>query len=149
MLSTLRPSQNVALVGVIAPQSAAVGTLTSGWISMSQFEALLAVVQNGTLGASATVDAKVQQATDSSGTGAKDLAVTVMTQNVKATDDNKVNLINVLERDLDIANGFGWVRLSVTVGTAASLLAAQIFGVNARYAPENTLNSTSVKQIVN
>jgi hypothetical protein len=33
----------------------------------------IAVIKTGVLGASATVDAKLQQATDSSGTGVKDI----------------------------------------------------------------------------
>jgi hypothetical protein len=149
MLSTLRPSQSIAVLDRIAPISQAAGTVTGAWLSFSQFEAFMFVLQNGVLGASATVDAKIQQATDNTGTGVKDVTATIMTQNVKATDDGKVNIINLLERELDLANGFGWVRLSITVGTATSLVSAVVLGVNERYAPANTQNAAAVKQVVN
>jgi hypothetical protein len=149
MLASLRPSQNIAILATLAPASQAAGTYTTGWIAAAQFEAFLAVVQNGVLGASATIDAKMQQAQDSGGTGAKDITVTAMTQNVKATDDGKVNLINLLQRDLDLSNGFGYLRLSITVGTAASLVGGLILGVNERYAPAASNNASAVKQVVN
>ncbi len=81
-------------------------------IAIAGFNTLLAVIQTGVLGSSATVDAKVQQVQDSSGTGAKDITGRAITQIVKATGDNKQALINVKPDDLDTANGFGFVRLS-------------------------------------
>ena len=72
------------------------------------------------------LDAKFQQAQDNIGTGAKDVTGKAIVQIVKATGDNKQALINVKPEDLDTVNGFGFVRLSVTVGTAAGQTAAQV-----------------------
>lgn len=149
MHSNLRPSQLASLVGQIVPSSQAVGTLLSGWIDAAQFEAMLAIIQAGVLGAAGTLDCKFRQATDNIGTGAKDVTVTVATQNVKATDDNKANLINLLQRDLDMANGFRYVALSVTIGGAASLTSAAVIGLNERFGPANLQNIAAVKQVVN
>jgi hypothetical protein len=92
------------------------------------------VVQNGVLGASATVDAKLQQATDNSGTGVKDVTGKAITQFLKATpDDGKQALINLKQEDLDFANGFKWFRLSITPATAACLIAGAVLGMDPRY----------------
>ena len=149
MLATLKPTQNIALLDVV-PASAATGTYTTGWLAAAKYEAFLAVVQNGALGSSGTIDAKIQQAQDSSGTNAKDVTATIMTQNTQAGgDSNKVNLINLLQRDLDIPNGFGYFRLSITVGTATSVVGGLVYALNERYAPAAGNNGTAVKQVVN
>jgi hypothetical protein len=43
---------------------------------------------------------------------------------------------------------YAFVRLSVTVGVAASLTAAQVLGVNPRFAPGDANNQTAVVQVV-
>ena len=149
MLSTLRPSQNIAVIATIAPASQAIGPVSSGWISFNAFEAMMGLVQNGALGVAATIDAIFQQALDGIGTGAKPVVATGMVQNVVATDNGKVNIINLLERDLDVANGFQFVQLTVTVGVAASFAGALVLGVNERYGPAARNNAVFVKQVVN
>lgn len=128
MFPNSRTTERQALLGTIDPISQGAGTVTSGWISASNYERFLAVLQTGVLGASATVDAKLQQATDSSGTGAKDVTGKAITQIVKASGDGKQALINLRADELDMNGGFGYFRLSVTVGTAASLIGAAIYG---------------------
>jgi hypothetical protein len=148
MYPNAKPSEITALLGSIDPVSQAAGTITSGWVSMAGFLKLMAVLKTGVLGASATVDAKLQQATDSSGTGAKDITGKAITQIVKASGDNKQTIINLGGGELDVAGGFGFVRISVTVGTAASLISADIWGTNPRYADASAYNATSVVQVV-
>lgn len=148
MIPNVKASEQAAILGVIAPSSQAAGTLTSGWVSAAKFNKLLAVIATGVLGAAATVDAKFQQATDGAGTGAKDVTGAAIAQIVKATGDNTQAEINLDPQQLDVANGFGYVQLSVTVGTAASLTAALLMGFTPRYAPASDFNATSVKQIV-
>jgi hypothetical protein len=109
---------------------------------------LLAVLMVGTLGASATVDAKIQQASDGSGTGAKDLttakSITQLTQ--AGTDANKQVLINVRPDDLDLDNNFTHIRLSVTVATAACLIAALVLGFNARFGSASDNDAATVER---
>lgn len=148
MFPNAKGSEQLSLLATIDPVSQAAGTVSSGWVSVANFHALLAVVQTGVLGASATLDAKLQQAQDSSGTGVKDVTGKAIVQIVKATGDNKQALINVLPEDLDNANGFAYVRLSLTIGVAASLVAAKLLGVNPRYATADALNQAAVVQII-
>ena len=148
MYPNAKGSELLAILATLDPASVAVGTVTTGWISAGNHHALLAVIQTGVLGASATLDAKLQQATDASGTGAKDITGRALTQIVKASGDNKQALINLKPEELDTVNGYGFVRLSLTVGTAASQASAQLLGVNPRYASADASNQAAVVQIV-
>lgn len=143
----VKPSDEAVLAAAINPQSLSPGTATSGWVSMANFEKLQAIVAVGTLGASATADAKLQQASDSGGTGAKDITGKAITQLTKAgSDDNKQAIINLRSDELDVANGFTHVRLSITVGTAASVVAGVVLGHDARYQPAD--DATTVDEVV-
>ena len=148
MFPNAKASEFLAVLATIDPVSQAAGTVTTGWITVANHHGLLAVIQTGVLGASATLDAKLQQATDSSGTSAKDITGKALTQIIKATGDNKQALINVKPEELDTVNGFGFVRLSITVGVAASLTSAQLLGINPRFAPADAGNQAGVAQIV-
>jgi len=148
MFPNVKATEQAAVLGEISPSSQAAGALTTAWVSAANFNKFLALIQTGVLGASATVDSKIQQAQDSSGTGAKDVTGAAITQIVKATGDNVQAEINLDPQQLDVANGFGYIQLSVTVGTAASLTAATLLGFTPRFAPASDWNATSVKQIV-
>jgi hypothetical protein len=146
MYPNAKLSELNAVLIAIDPVSQAVGTLTTQWIDAASFERFLALIQTGLLGTSATVDAKIQQATDASGAGAKDVTGKAIAQIVKATGDNKQALINFRTDDLDINAGFGFVRLSITVGTAASLISATLLGGVAKYLP--VTQSVAVVQVI-
>ena len=148
MFTNSKASEMLAILATIDPASQSAGSATTGWVSVANHHGLLAVVQTGVLGTLATVDAKLQQATDSSGVGAKDVAGRAITQIVKATGDNKQALINLKPEDLDTVNGFGFVRVALTVGVAASITGAQLLGVNPRFAPADAGNQAAVVQVV-
>ena len=148
MFPNAKGSELFSVLATIDPASQAVGTVTTGWISAGNHHSLLALVQSGVLGTGATLDAKLQQAIDASGTGAKDVTGKAITQIVKATGDNKQALINLRPDDLDVTNGYAYVRLSLTVAVAASLTAAQLLGFNPRFAPGDASNQAAVAQVV-
>ena len=148
MFPNAKGSELFSVLATIDPASQAVGTVTTGWISAGNHHTLLALVQSGVLGTGATLDAKLQQATDASGTGAKDVTGKAITQIVKATGDNKQALINLRPDDLDVTNGYAYVRLSLTVAVAASLTAGQLLGFNPRFAPGDASNQAAVAQVV-
>ena len=142
----VRPSDRATIMAVVNPQSAA-SAQSSGWISVVQFAALQALIIVGAIGSSATVDAKIQQATDSSGTGAKDVSGKAITQLTKAgSDDNKQAVINFRPTDLDFSGGFTHVRLTITPATAASLICGVILGMDAREQPPT--DATTVDEVV-
>jgi len=148
MYQTIKFSDHTAILGTIDPASTAASTVLTAWVPVAKWHTIAAILQTGVLGAAATVDAKLRQATDSSGTGAKDITGKSITQLVKATDDNKQVVIECKADDLDTANSFTHVALSVTVGTAASLISAVLMGTNPRYLPASDFDDADVKQIV-
>lgn len=147
---TTKPSEEAAVVGVIDPDANTAATYTTGWIDMADFSKIMAIVMAGTLGSSATVDAKLEQASDSSGTGAKDVSGSAITQLTQAgTDDSdKQAIIECFAEDLDLANDFTHVRLSMTVGAATSDSGAVVLGFAPRYAPASDHDAASVAEIV-
>lgn len=148
MFPNAKGSELLSVLATIDPAAQAVGTVTTGWVSVANHHGFLSLVQTGVLGTSATVDAKLQQALDSSGTSAKDITGKAITQIVKATGDNKQVLINVKPEELDTVNGFGFVRLLLTVGVAPSQTSAQMLGLNPRFAPADVSNQAAVVQVI-
>jgi hypothetical protein len=148
MYPNSKASEMLAVLATIDPATQSAGAVSTGWISVANHLGFLALVQTGVLGTSATVDAKLQQALDSAGTGAKDISGKAITQIVKATGDNKQVLVNVKPEELDTVNGFGFVRVTVTVGVAASITSAQLLGINPRYAPADVGNQAAVVQVI-
>jgi hypothetical protein len=149
MNSNLLASARAAVVGIIDPDAYAAGTYTTGWIDMQDWYSLLAIVAVGDMVATATLNAKFQQASDSGGTGAKDVtgaAITALTQ--AGTDDNKQALINLDQGSLDFNNGFRYVRLSVTLGTAGADAAAFVLGLDPRNGAANAGDIAAVDEIV-
>ena len=148
MYPNMKGSEELSILATIDPLSQGAGTVSTGWVNVANFHALLAVIQTGVLGVAATLDGKVQQAQDNVGTGVKDVATKAIVQIVKATGDNKQALINLKPEDVDNINGFGFIRLSLTVGVAASLVSGQLLGVNPRYATADAFNQAGVVQII-
>jgi hypothetical protein len=134
-MELVAPSQRNPLLGVIDPDANAAGTLVSAYGDGSIHESFWALVSAGDLGTNGTLDAKLIQAQDSSGAGAKDIAGTAITQFTQAGTDrsNKQAFINVESEDLDKANGYRWVALSITGATATSDFAGYLFGANPKY----------------
>lgn len=147
MLPNAKISEQAALLGTIDPVSQGVGAVATGWLSAAEFERFMAVVQTGVLGTAATVDAKLQQASSNAGANAKDITGKAITQIVKATGDNKQAIINLRPDELDINNGFAFFNLTITVGAAASLVAASVYAANGEM-PASAFNQTAVAQIV-
>ncbi len=134
-VATAKASEVAALVGKVDPVSLAPGSASTAWVSAKDFHVFMGVVSAGILGAAATLDGKIEQATDGAGAGAKDVTGKTTTQLVKATDDDSQAIVNVRPEDLDVENGFAWIRLTLTVAGAASLVDGALFGFGPRYAP--------------
>ncbi len=133
----IKPSDQAVLVGVIDPDLNTAAAHSTGWISMATFDAIQAIILAGTLGTNATLDAKLEQAKDGSGTDAKDITGKAITQLTQAGTDesDKQAIINCRSDELDVNGGFTHVRLTMTVGTASSDSGAVVLGHYARYQP--------------
>lgn len=142
--------EDVVVLATVDPDVLTATTHDSDWVDMADFSEALVVVMAGTLGSSATFDAAVRQATDSSGTGAKAITGKAITQLTQAgTDQSDTQaVIRVRGDDLDVANGFRYISVRLTVGTASSDGGAVILGRHARYNPGSDYDLASVAEIV-
>lgn len=150
------PSDGIALVSAVDPVSQGVGSPAQVWTNVANFHSFLALLDVGVFGAVATVDFKLQQATDNAGTGAKDITNKAITQLLAAGGNNRQAMINCRASDLDQANSFNFISFKATVGTAATLLSAYMLGVFPRFEPVKdalanpaiNLGASTVAQIV-
>jgi len=142
-------SDLVGLVGVIDPDAYPAGAVSTGWFSLADFHAFMAVVKAGDLGASATLDAKLEQATDASGSGAKDITGKAITQLTQAGgDSNKQAVINLRPEEADVEGVYTHARLTLTVAVATSDAVAAVFGIGPRYGPATKRDLASVAEVV-
>lgn len=144
--ANIKPSDRAPVLAVIDPDAYTAATYTSGWVDMSLWGSLQAIVFAGTLGSGATLDAKLEQATSAAGAGAKDITGKAITQLTQAgTDSDKQAVINCQSEDLDVEGGFRYVRLSMTVGNATSDAGGVVLGMDPRYAPTD---ASTVDEVV-
>lgn len=144
--TNIKASDTGTVVAVIDPKST-VAAQNTDWIDVSDVYSLQALVIAGNLGTGATVDAKLEQAQDDSGTGAKDIDGKAITQLTKASNDNNQATINLWPQELDINNGFTHVRLTITPATAASLICGVMLAATTRYGA-GAVQADSVVEVV-
>jgi hypothetical protein len=138
-----------AVVAVIDPDANGAGTLTSAYVDASKFEQLMAIVMAGDLGTSATLDAKLVQATSAAGANVTDISGKAITQLTQAgTDSNKQAIIQVRADELDVAGGFRYVALVLTTAVATSDSGAVVLGFTPTYGPANDYDLAAVDEIV-
>jgi len=131
----------------IEPQSVAPGSISTGWVDMKNFSRFCAKVNIGVITVSGTVDAKIEQAQDGAGAGVKDLTdhagtVLALTQVADVTGDNTQHTLEGTDEQLDTANGYTHIRLTVTTAVAAALIAGELAALVARYEPVAQPNLT-------
>jgi hypothetical protein len=95
------------------------------------------------------LDAKLEQATDSSGTGAKDITGGAITQLTQAGgDSDKQVIIDVNGKSLDANNDFTHVRLTLTGAVGNVDLGALLLGQIVAYGQASDYNNASVAENV-
>jgi len=113
---------------------------STSWVPMAQYERIFAYVEIGTWNATDDLDeCRLEQATDASGTGAKDLTTDASggdydTANPVDADGDFV-ILQAKASDMDVAGGFTHVRLYVAEGgnTGVDNVTAFLIRYGARY----------------
>jgi len=118
----------VSVQGLIEPVAGA-AVYSTGYFYAGDANAWEAIVSAGTVGT--TVDALIQQASDGSGTGVKTLSGSAITQLSAAGSA----LIQFKPSDLDVANDFTHVRLTITTVGATSVASGVLQGACVAHAP--------------
>jgi hypothetical protein len=140
------PSELIAVAALNVPGAKVAGASYSACVDASRYESLMAIIATGTLGASATLDAKLQQCDDSTGTNPTDVTGAALTQIVKASGDSKTAVINLSTASKALTKR--WVRLAITIGTATSDAGGLLLGFGAKYIPASDGNPAANVQIV-
>lgn len=149
---TLRATDRVALLATIDPDAYTAAAYTSDWVDVTKYKTLMAVIYAGALGSSATLNAKLQAADDSSGTNPVDLTGKAITELTEAgTDSDKQAIICLREDEINsqaTTAGKQFVAVVMTVGVAASDCGAAIYGLDPTYGVASDNDIASVDEIV-
>lgn len=140
-------SEAVAVVACIDPDAYGTGVQTSDWVDMADFERIMFVVQAGTLASTATLDFKVQQSADSSGSNPADISGKAITQLTEAgTDSDKQAIVEV--RQDELTAGYRYVAGVMTLGAAGGDAGVLALAGNPTYGPASGYDLASVDEIV-
>ncbi len=155
------PSEVAAVVATIDPDAYAHGAQSSDYVDMGKFDQLMAVLSVGTFpDTGSTIDFKLQQATTSGGAGVKDITSKAITQIASGSPavSDKQAVINLRSEELDLANGFRYVKAVATGADSDSPAdspvttidyGALLIAFGARYGPAYDNDLASVVEIVN
>jgi hypothetical protein len=113
---------------------------------MSTFHRATFIVVVGAMAAGATVDFKLQEATDSSGTSAQDISGKSITQLTQAGGDaNSIVIVELRTEEMDEASSMRYVRGVLTVGTNTAYATMIPLRGPTRFAPVST---TALAEVV-
>ncbi len=136
MSYTERFTETHVILAQEPPDSLGIATVNSAWISFANIHRATLVLQVGDMVPTSTLDALLQQASDSTGTGVKAIAGKAITQLTQAGGDgNQAVAIELKSIELDVAGGFEFVRVQTTVAAAASEVGWILYGVINRFVP--------------
>lgn len=144
MLSPRFLTETLATVDWLPPASRAAGVVPGAWVPLSNHRRLLFELFVGVMGASGTLDLKLQVR---KGTGTEvDIPGAALAQIVKATGDNT---IHKLEFDVErITGDYDQVRFVAAPGTSASIFGVHVVSGGFRFGPADEIDSPDVAQIV-
>ncbi|WP_137898343.1 hypothetical protein [Sphingomonas sp. 2SG] len=148
MFHNLNLSSRIGVIGGVSPRAAGVGTVSTAWLDMQSLFTVLVLISIGAFGANATVDAQIEQATDANGANVKPIPGSQITQLVAAGGNDRQAQINLRQEDFDRNAGFRFFRLTVTVGGAATQLAASVIGTDFRAGTGTQNSAASLAQTV-
>ena len=142
------PSEVAAVCAVIDPDANTASSYTSDYVNMEYFESAMAIILAGVLGSSASLSASLLQATSAAGANAKAVSTSHAITALTTASNDKQAIINLRTDDLDVAGGFSFVALKMTVTNSTSDFGGLILGMNPRYGPASDNDLASVAQIV-
>lgn len=140
--------ETVGVVATIDPDAYTAAAYTTDVIDMQNWREVVFIVQSGDLGASATLDFLVKGDTASGGSFSTTITGKTMTQYTQAgTDSDKQTLVRVTAEEA-AAQGFRYIRGTMTVGTATSDCGVIALGMGCRYQPVENFDLASVDEMV-
>lgn len=141
-------AQNVAVIATIDPDAYATGAQTTDVIDMRYWREVAFIVMAGDLGSSATLDFVVKGDTASNGSFATTITGKSITQLTEAGTDSDKQVVVRVSAEEAAAQGYRYLRGTMTVGTATSDCAVLVVGTHMRYHPASGFDLASVDEIV-
>lgn len=130
------------LLAVIYPASYTT-VQDSGWVDVSTYHRVVVEIFVGAIAATGTLDVDVEQATDTSGAGAKNITGKSITQLTDADGDDPIK-IEIRMSELDTNNRYDAINVEATPLVAASIFAIAVYGIIPRFAPVPTTLYTEI-----
>jgi len=122
-------------LGQIAPGAYAAQQDT-GWMSVQDYHRVFIILHVGTMGALGTIDLDVEQATDTTGTGMKNVTGFSITQLTQAGGDSDgVVILDLQMEQLDVSNNYDAINVEVTPLVAFSDFGVTVWGCSSRTKP--------------
>lgn len=140
------PTEQYAVVATLNPDAYTASSRTTDYVNMEFFHQISAILQAGTLGATGTLNAKILQATSSTGAGAVTVAGKAITA-LTTADNGKLAIINLKTEEMNVVGGFSFAALRV-VSVATSDWGAIVLGLNPRYGPASANDLSDVDEII-
>lgn len=142
MTYTQRVSEDLYPLASHDPRTRQVAAHVSAWVNAQDYHRLWYFLQVGDMGNLATLDSILQQAQDAAGAGVVAIAGKAITQLTQAGGDgvNDLLCIELQTEELDVDNGFEFVRFQVTIAVADCVYSAALFGTISRFKPVPTTN---------
>lgn len=139
-------AEALAVVSTIDPQTVANTEKVGDYVDMSKYQKVIFVFSLGDMAAE-TIDCRVQEATDSGGTGAQALKAATQLAAHASNNDNKQIVIEVNAANL--SDGFKFVapRMITGAGTGGPASCVGLAAVN-RYDPANAGDLATVVEIL-
>lgn len=144
-MSVELPSQAVAVLGTVDPQTITTVELFTDVLDMSKFEEAMGILLTGDL-ASSTVDFAVYTC-DSDGSNAVELHDIAQASASASANDNKQWVINVRAEQIVTASTKRYIKFGVVLSGSGGPAAVVALGFHARHKPANRHNLSSVVEI--
>lgn len=146
MNPTIRLTEELAVVGMVAPQTVDNAAVNTDAVDLSKFNRAVFILSVGAT--DTTVDFKLQSDDNSNFSSPTDIPGKAVTQ-FSATDDNKIALIEIAAEEIGAAKE-RYVRGRVTVGdgTTGAVISVIALGGVPRYYAASDFDLTAVKEIV-
>lgn len=141
-------NEALARMAWIAPVSEAAGTYLTTAFSMAQLEKVLFVLHVGAIAGGATVDAKVRWSATSGGTYADVPGAAIVQVTVTPTGPILIEVEAITLAAQSSLGDLPFLKLSITVGTAAVVLGVDVFGGPTCYSPSSDLSAVAPAQLI-
>jgi hypothetical protein len=144
-MSRSKLSQQLAVVDKLDPVSQTPATVTGAAIDMNVHRKVLYIIDLGAITATATIDASITASATSGGSYVLVPGKAVV-QVLAAGGNNKVLKLEIASSEMP--SGKEFIKLSIVVGTAATLLSYLALADSDRYEPANLYDLAAVTQTI-